>query len=308
MTRKAWARRLLSWALVAAAFAFLGAEIVRNAEALRDFEWRLRPGLLLLSLVALSAVLVAGVAYWALLLRHFGVRAPLWPLARAWFLSNASRYIPGVVWQFVSLAQFGGGAGLTPRLAVTSLLVQMGFMLLAAAGLGVYLLPEALAGRLSGVLEVTRWAVPLGVFAVHPKVIDTALSATGRLTRRPVTTWTGGWGDGLWLLLLAVGLWVGYGVAFFLFLRAFVDLPLSALPAVTAVNSLAFLAGYLAFFAPAGLGFKEAALVVLLGGLMPGSVAASLAVAARLWTIVAEGVPALLLLPRRARSSGADEG
>lgn len=303
MTGRRWLRRLLSATLVLLAFGFIGAEIIRNADALRGFQWRIRPGLLLASTALLSAILFAGVGYWVLLLRCFSVRAPFVPLARAWFISQASKYIPGVVWQFVTLAQFGGGAGLDPRLAVTSLLVQMGFMVLSAAWVGAYLLPGAMAGELGGLFTALRWSLPLLVLAVHPRVIGAAVVLFGRVTRRPVTAWSGGWWDGVGLLLLAALLWVGYGAAFFLFLRSFVDLPLSALPAVTAMNALAFVVGYAAFFAPGGLGFKELALGSLLAALLPSSVAASLAIAARLWTMGAEALPALLLLFRRSAPS-----
>ena len=90
-----------------------------------------------------------------------------------------------------------------------------------------------------------------------------------------------------------------YGVAFHLFLASFVALPLSALPAVTAMNALAFIAGYVVFFAPGGLGFKEAALTLLLSGFVPAGVAASLSVASRLWSILGEVLPAALLALHR---------
>lgn len=297
MTISPRVRRLISFILIAAAFAFLGREIVRNFDALREFDWQLRPGMLLLSLLALMVVLVAGVGYWAIVLRGFGVRAPFVPLARTWFLANLSRYIPGVVWQFVSLAQFGGGAGLTPVLSITSLLVQMGFMLLSAAAIGLYVLPATPLGDAYPLLGELRWLAPLALLAVHPALIRTLVGVMGRLSRRATVEWTGSWVEGVGLLLLATLLWLAYGVAFFLFLRAFVSLPLALLPTVTAIHALAFLVGYLAFFAPAGLGFKDAALTLLLAGFLPSSVAASLAVLGRLWSIAGESIPAVLLLP-----------
>lgn len=299
MTVKPWLRRLLSVLLIAAAFAFLGREIFRNLDSIREFDWQLRPGTLLLSLIALVLVLIAGVAYWGILLRSFGIRAPLVPLARTWFLANLSRYIPGMVWQFVSLAQFGGAAGLTPVVSITSLLVQMGFMLLAAAALGVTVLPASPLGDAYPLLGQVRWMAPLVLVAVHPAIIRTLVSLMGRLSRRRTVEWRGSWLVGLGMLLLAALLWIAYGLTFFLFLRAFVDLPVSLLPTVTAIHAVAFLVGYLAVFSPAGLGFKDAALTLLLTltGLMPSSVAASLAVVARLWSIAGELLPALLLLP-----------
>jgi len=295
-------RRLISFLLIAAAFAFLAREIVRNFDAVREFDWQLRPAVLALSLVALMVVLAAGVAFWALVLRSFGVRIPLLPLARTWFLANLSRYIPGVVWQFVSLAQFSGAAGLTPVLSITSLLVQMGFMLLSAAGIGVIVLPLSPLGDAYPLLRDLRWLAPLALLGVHPAVIRAMVGVLARVSRRTTVEWRGSWRMGLVLLLLATLLWLAYGLAFFFFLRAFVPLPPTLLPAVTAIHAFAFLVGYLAFFAPAGLGFKDAALTLLLAGLLPTSVAASLAVLARLWSIAGEAIPALFLLPRSGPS------
>lgn len=305
MTLRPWLRRLVSAVLMGAAFAFLAREIFRNLDALREFEWQFRPVLLLLSGAGLVLVLLGGVMYWGVVLRAFGLRPRLVPLARTWFLANLSRYIPGVVWQFVSLAQLGGAAGLTPVLAITSLLVQMGFMLLSATALGVLLLPGSPLGASFPILGQLRWLAPLVLIAVHPWVIRTLVALLGRLSKRETMVWRGSWLQGIWLLLLATLLWWAYGVVFFLMLRAFVALPLALLPAVTAVHALAFLVGYLAFFAPAGLGFKDAALTVLLGGMMPGSVAASLAVVSRLWSIAAELLPALVLLPAFVRHKNA---
>jgi uncharacterized membrane protein YbhN (UPF0104 family) len=311
MTVRPWVRRLLSVLLIGAAFAFLLREILRNLDALRGFDWHFRPVLLLLSLAGLVLVLGAGVAFWAAVLRSFGVEAPFVPLARTWFLANLSRYIPGAVWQFMSLAQFGGAAGLTPVLSITSLLVQMGFMLLSAAAIGVVVLPTSPLGEAYPLVGQLRWLAPLALLAVHPAVVRALVGVMGRLSKRRTVAWTASWGRSLVLLLLAGLLWWAYGVVFFLFLRSFVDLPVTLLPAVTAVHALAFLVGYLAVFAPAGLGFKDAALTLLLTGLaIPSSVAASLAVLARLWSIAGEVLPALALLPRGVRRAGpsAEEG
>jgi hypothetical protein len=293
-------RRALTAALVLAAAGFLAYRIVTDIDRLRGFDWELRPALLALSVVLLSAVLLWGVLVWRAVLRRFGLRVPLRPLARAWFLANLSRYIPGVVWQFLSLAQLGGGAGMNPATTVSSLLVQMGFSLLSAGMLGVWLLPAELAGPLAPAVPVLRALSPLGIALVHPAVIRRGAALVTRFARKEAARWEGSWGDGLWILALSTVSWLLYGAVYYLFLRSFVDLPLSALGAATAINALSFIVGYVAVFAPGGLGFKEAAMSLLLGGMVPASVGTSLAVAARLWTIAAEILPALVLARGRA--------
>jgi uncharacterized membrane protein YbhN (UPF0104 family) len=94
--------------------------------------------------------------------------------------------------------------------------------------------------------------------------------------------------------------WVLYGAAYFLFLNALADVPSNALVASTGVNTLSFLAGYLAIPAPGGLGVRESAMTVLLNPILPAGVAAVVAVGARLWSIVAElGLVGLALVAHR---------
>ena len=307
MIVRPWARRLLTAALVGAAVVFLGQEIYRNADQLRSFDWEVRPGLLAVSVAALSVVLLWGVAVWQLLLRRFGARVSFRALARTWFLANLSRYIPGVVWQFVSLAQLGPSAGLSPMATLTTLLVQMGFLLLSAGLVSIYMFPVHLAGHFAEALRVLRWIAPLVIVLVHPRVIRFALNLFGRVARRPVLEWGGSWPEGIGILALSATSWVFYGGVFYLFLAAFVPIPIAALPMIIAVNAIAFIAGYLAFFAPGGLGFKEGAMAILLSTLMPGAVAASLAIAARLWTIAAEVIPAAFLLRQQAPVASSEE-
>lgn len=292
-------RRWLAATLVLAAAVFIGWRIFSDLERLRTFEWKLRPWLLALSVLLLSGVYLWGVLVWQLVLRICGLRAPFRALARAWFLSNLSRYIPGVVWQFLTLAQLGPAVGLTPAVTVMSLLVQMGFILLSAGVLGVWLLPLELAGALAPALPVLRWMAPLALLGVHPRVIGATLGLAGRVTKREMPEWRGSWLGGIGVLLLSGLSWCLSGAAFFLFLNSFVTLPLSTLPAVIAMNALAFVVGYVVVIAPGGAGFKEGALTLLLATLVPPGVGAALAVLSRLWTIAGEALPAMVLVARR---------
>ncbi|CAN5632409.1 hypothetical protein BH23GEM3_BH23GEM3_24180 [soil metagenome] len=307
--RPAW-RKVASGVFIAAALGFLGAAVYRNLEELRGFAWEVRPVLLVLSIAAHIAVLLWGVRVWQLLLRRFAVRIPFRTLARIWFLSGIARYIPGKVWQFIGVAHLGSAVGLHPMTGITSLAVQMGMSLLGAGMAAVYFLPLGVVDTLAPaagdtaarVVVLLRWAAPLGILFVHPGVIGAALALFRRFAKRATVEWSGGWADGIWLLALSTVGWVLYGGAFYLFLASLVPLPVSALPAVTAMNALAFIVGYVIFVAPAGVGPKEGALTALLTALVPLPVAAVLAIAARLWTVAAEVIPALLLL-RGARGS-----
>lgn len=301
------AARLLGALLLAAATWFLYDTIASNWQALSEHDWRVDPLLLGASVVAHVGVLVWGVLVWGRVQRQFsGAAVPTTQLLRIWFVSNLAKYIPGKVFQFVAVAQLGRGSGAAPSVLLASLLVHTGLSLLTATLLaGLTLGGQLLADVPQTLIAVV--AVAGSLLLVHPALLDGALRLVARVTRRDLLRWHGRWADGIALLGLSLTSWVLYGVAYYLFLAAFTPLPLGTLPALSGVNALSFVAGYLAIVTPGGLGVREAAMTALLLPLLPRSVAAVLAIASRLWTIAAEVIGGLLalLLARRARTAGA---
>jgi uncharacterized membrane protein YbhN (UPF0104 family) len=102
--------------------------------------------------------------------------------------------------------------------------------------------------------------------------------------------------------------WLGYGLAFALFSRG-VTPRIGSDPALfIAVFTASYLIGYLVLFSPGGLGFREAALTVLLVGVGAAGQgdAVLLGVTSRVWLTVLEVLPGLIslgLLPASQRAA-----
>jgi hypothetical protein len=91
--------------------------------------------------------------------------------------------------------------------------------------------------------------------------------------------------------------WMGYGVALWLLARGLLPhAGLGLLPA-TAVFTASYLAGFLALFAPGGIGVREGVFILMLQGPIGIGAATALAIASRLLLTVTElgaAVPFLL--------------
>lgn len=306
--RRSWWRPLIGVLLVAAAAAFLGMTIARHWRELAAFDWRVRWLELGASVLALTAVLAWGVIVWKQVLDRFEHRrVGLGVLMRIWFASNLARYIPGKIWQFVGAAELARAAGLSRVVVLSSMVVHVGFSLLSAAAVSAVALAAWDAVPLPGLPLAVLAAASL--FLVHPRVINAALRLVPRAFHDDVLRWNGSWGDGLVLLGLSVLSWVLYGLAFALFVDAIVPIEAAALLPLMGVNALSFLAGYVVFLAPAGLGVREGAMAGLLRPFAPAGVAAVLALVSRLWTIAAELLGgALVLALTRAAAPPEDAG
>jgi glycosyltransferase 2 family protein len=296
VSRLAGWRPVLGAALVLAAAVFLGLTIARHWRELEDFHWQVRALPLGTSVVALAGALAYGVFVWKLVLDRFDhppVR--LSALLRIWFLSNLVRYVPGKIWQFVGAAELARMAGLSRSVVLTSMVVQMGFTLLAALLVsGLVLLPTGLPDGVPVAGLVGLGALALAL--VHPALLNRALALVARVFRKSVLGWRGRWRDGVLLLGLSVVGWILYGAAFALFVFSVVGTGLESVLPLAGVNALSFLVGYLVFLPPAGLGAREGAMALLLRPYAPVAVAAVLAVLARLWTVAAELLAAGLVV------------
>jgi glycosyltransferase 2 family protein len=283
-------RRLLMFALIGAAAAFLYSTAASNWAELQQFEWRVRGWILALSVVAHVGVLAFGVFLWSRVLSQFSLGGTEFPyLLRIWSLSNAARYIPGGVWQFLTAAQLSRGVGLPGVLALTSMMVHVLLSLLAAITISALVLPLnflAIGSAASIAARIAILLIAAGI--VHPRVINGALGLVPRILSRDVLVWRGSWGAGLLLLVLANLSWLLYGAAYTLFVASLAPVGLNAYLPFTAVNALSFTAGYLALPVPGGVGVRESAMTLLLAPYLPVGVAAIVSVAARLWSIAAE--------------------
>lgn len=298
--------RAASWALVAATLGFVAWAFWTGWPRLAAYDWRVRPAPLAASTLLLTLVLAGAALVWGRVLRLVG-GPPAAPraLLRIWFHSNLARYVPGKVWQFVAAADLARGRGLDTATMLVSLVVVMGFFLLGA---GVVALAfGAIPGIPASPARIGA-AAALALALVHPRVIAAALRLVPR--RAADVAWRGGWTSGAGLLALSVGYWVANGAAFALFLDAIVGTPAGSFVALVGANAAAYLVGYVVIVAPAGLGFREATLTALLGGILGSglgdqralALGAVAALASRLWMVVAEllGAAAALALDARA--------
>ena len=297
-----WVRSLLTAVFIGGAAAFLIWTAAQNWADVQRFDWRVRPLLLTASIVVHVAVLAWGVYVWGRVLRRFDLAVPRFPtLLRIWFGSALARYVPGAIWQFVAAAQLARAAGIAPAVLLTSMLVHVGFSLLAAAAIASLTLSQA------SVVPVGQAAVfatlPGALLMVHPAVIGGMVRLVARVSRKSALVWRGSWLDGVELLTLSLLSWALYGVAFVLFAAAIIDLPSGVAFPLAGVNALSFVAGYLVIFAPAGLGVREVSMTMLLAGFLPAGVATLLAVASRLWTVIAEVVGGAVAVLAGGRSA-----
>lgn len=253
------------------------------------------------SVLLLLAGFLLAVHFWGRIVHELGGRR-LGFLKRnqIFFTANLGRYVPGKVWQIAGLAYLSGQKGVDPVTATAAAVLGQGFQVAAALLVGAF----ALGAAPDAALPAGDWILPAvavgTVILLSPPVLPKLTRGAFRLAGRPR-----GAGPELgrtfgfrWVGLYAV-VWSLYGIAFWLLAAAF-GVEGSPLGLGSAFAG-AYAAGYLALFAPAGIGVREGVLTALLAPWAGPSTAFALSVVARVWMTGVELLPALPLAVRQAR-------
>jgi glycosyltransferase 2 family protein len=249
-----------------------------------------RPLPILGSIVLLFAGFVASTRAWGRMVGELGGPVPGWRAGlRIVLTANLGRYIPGKVWQVTGLALLSRREGIPASLATVAAVLGQAFHLAGAGVIGLGVLAAA-RGLERGHLVGIGLLGALVLLASIPSVLGVGLRLAGRLARIPADEIPHP--DALfglrWIAIHAV-IWTGYGIAFYL-LAAGLGFEAPVLWLVPAFAA-AYLAGYLAIFAPAGIGVREGVLIALLQPHL-GAGAVGLAVMARIWMTAVELAPA----------------
>jgi uncharacterized membrane protein YbhN (UPF0104 family) len=250
------------------------------------------------TLIVLATYLLL-VEVWRRVLAQYGRAVPLRDAARVWFISNLGKYVPGKVWQVttmtVMLARLdvpvATAAGASAVITIAN--VAAGFALLVAVGMPSL---RAVAGAHEAAVRVAALVLLVALLAA-PFLMRVLSAVASRVLRRPFRLTIPL--RAAWLSVAGCALaWLLYGIAFQLFVRSLLGVAGASWLAYVAAYTLSYLVGYLALFAPGGIGARELTLSYLLVALnlTTPAEATVVTVASRVWLTLLEIAPALLFL------------
>lgn len=298
---------------------FVVRAVSANWDAIRASASSLHPdwfGMLLAS-ACIGVGYAVLIASWRLLLRRWNSPLGVLDSTRIWFVSSLGKYVPLKVWSIGAMAVLAREAGASPLAATGSAIIMQlvniaaGFSVVALAGAG-DLLANAPILRTAAWIALAATAVGL---AIGPRLLVWAVRTATRLVRQPsVEMPVISRGTLLIVFVANVAAWIAYGIGFGLFWQALLGRGGGISMAALAVYTASYLLGFLAIFAPGGIGVREAALAGLLVTLRLATPAdaALLAAASRVWLTVVEVLPGLVFLPgvslRRRTSISTPDG
>ena len=257
-------------------------------------SWAPQISLLLMSCLLLFVTFLLSALVWRELIKDVGlIETPIVSTISIYLSANICRYAPGKIWQIGGLAYLSQKSGIPKDLSVLAAILGQLLALCAASILGVYAILMSQTSLILDPLTIAMLVIGTVIIAKHVG----SLLLRKIIADRPGTVlypWEC-WKPFMlkWFSLYLLN-WILYAVSFWIFCAS-VGFEKNFLLLGSAFAG-AYVLGYIALLAPAGLGIREVSLAVLLSPIMLTEEALVLALLARVWTTFVEVIPGLPLL------------
>lgn len=297
-------------ALSALVLFFVVRQFQQHWAEIKAYQWQVDPITAIASLVLGILALYLHASLWRPIIRCLGYEISGLTAFRVLYLANLGRYVPGKVWQLFGVLYLTRKEGIAAEEAGASFILMQMFSLPASALVfliaaqfesGIMIDQVALMGPKSG------WTLGLITFLVSAYIVlwpqKTVIAANWLLAKlkRPEIELTMGRLTALKILLGYCFAWAVYGLAFWLLIRSVTSGDLIGPVAAVGTFILAHQVGYVALFAPGGLGPRELTMQLLLVPFL-GPITPAIVLVARLWSVILDSLAATIALILRSKS------
>lgn len=281
--------------LVGLIFYFLLGNLFSNWNDLIASRPRFSPFYGLLAFLAVMCAWLLSAWSWGRVLDAFGFRIPYDDVFIIYFKANLGKYLPGKIWQIVGSAYFAAGKGIPEGVAITTSLIGQAYSVLSGISLFAAALVFGWVKLGHDVDLLFKWtALPilvlLLVIAFRPDFGQPFLNRLLRLFRRQEVVIKLSILRAAELFLLYLICWFLFGLGLWLFSNALTPAKIGLYIPLTAILAAAVAIGFLALFAPGGLGVREGVIALFLASIpaFPTPLPSAIAVGYRIIMTIAE--------------------
>ncbi|MEO6435719.1 MAG: YbhN family protein [Tepidisphaeraceae bacterium] len=260
----------------------------------------------LASLMFATFLLCFRALVWRRVLKAFGHRLPYGAATRIWATSELARYLPGAIWQVVGRVYLARPYGVGGTIVSTSQILEVFIFLFAnvlVAGSCLLWFGQKMDPYARPWLITAMLLVPGLALCLHPRVFYGGANwLLARLNKPPIVKRLRGAKLVELLVWMILGL-VYQGLGVYVITDPVLHLKLAWWWVVAGAYCLAWCAGFLAFWAPGGIGVRELVFVAAMQVILPQRVRETIGDEARLaallvllgfmlrlWTVVGEGM------------------
>jgi uncharacterized membrane protein YbhN (UPF0104 family) len=281
VAKRIFVARPVRWAFATTAGGLCGLEVARQWGRVGPVLSHIGPWSAAGAMLSVLIAMFASMQVWRLLLAGLGSSLPVTSAARVVFVGQLGKYMPGSVWPVLAQMELSSAYGVPRHRSATASMLSP-LITISCGLLAALLTLPFVAGSRSYLWTLA--AAPVLLACLCPKVLNSGMARLLRLTRRPPLERPLARRTIAACAAWSVGSWVCYGMQIWLLadrLGAHGD---AAVLRAFGGFALAWSAGFLAVFVPAGAGVREVVLVAVLAPVTGAVGAIAVALASRMLT------------------------
>ena len=279
----------------------LGLTLADQAGTLWHEAQRLSVPFVLLAFVFSIGGLFFNLMVWRELLADLGSRLSVAEAWRIFFIGNLSKYVPGSIWPVLVQAELGADRGIPRSRSAVSVLLSYTVMTCSGLVVAAITLPFAAAGSVAQYFWIL-FLIPVGIAVLSPPVLNRLLRLVLRVSHQPALGRGVSYRGLARTMAWALCAWAANGLMIYVLMRQLAGDRQGTLLVSVGAYSLSWVVGFLAVFAPAGLGVREAVMIAALHSQTTTAIAITVALVQRALSVVADaatGGAAVGLVGRR---------
>lgn len=274
---KPWIKRIAGVAITAAIFWWMLKPVARHWGEVRNRVFEMSWGRFAVAALMFTVFLFAFRATtWRWLLVGMGERLPVAAAARIWSISELARYLPGAIWQVLGRIYLVKPYGVRGSVCTASQLLELSLFLLAnvllALGCLVWFGIKQFEGPAERWLYLAMALVPVLLFVLHPRVLYAIIDRAMRLMKKPPVQRRLTFAELVGLLCWSIVGLLWQSLAIWLLVEEPLNLQLTKWWVVAGAYALAWCAGFLALWAPGGIGVRELVFMAAMQVALPPAV------------------------------------
>lgn len=255
------------WTFLLLVVFFFSKTLNENWLLIRETQWNFNFKQILLVVILASQIYIVNVLTWHVLVRSLGYRISFLQNFKIWVFSNVARIVPSGVLQYGSKYYLLSNHGIPKKASVSIVLMEM--LIALAVGFGISISSSLVILLYIAALVIIVWIASFFFNFSYLKLL--------------AVFW-------LFIVQFSIG-----GAILLLLSQAVVPLYFSNLHDFIIIYSISWVVGFVAVFAPGGIGVQEVSISTFLTRFMPLPLAVIVSVLLRFIYILSEFITVILI-------------
>lgn len=282
-------KKIFKYAAILIVLFFLLRSILDNLDQINQYPFHIDYLFLLISLLVILMYLFLQALLWKRILISLGVNPTTGETLRAFSLALFGKYIPGKVWvAAVRITELKSAQG-KKEAAVSSIILEHIYIILSGVLFFIAIWGSKTLERLG--LPVPQFIVIFSLVtavAIHPSIMLRIGNFSLKLFKKEPISVHFSFRDSMGFLLLYTTTWIFLSLGIWSMVRAITQVSIIEILTLGSAFAFSVVAGFLALFAPGGLGVREGLFVLLISEQYPVYIAVIIAFCLRLAFTAAE--------------------